>query len=225
MTGNWKSVLQFEKNKNGKDFVCGDIHGCFDDLDAELETIKFNKAIDRLFCVGDLIDRGPKSAFAVDYLESNWFYSVMGNHDNMFLMANLESPDRKDYYFEHIRNGGKWAYEKPYANHLVFHDLLLNKISRLPLIIRVDNTIITHAALPEVQNLEEIADNPAAYIDMILWYRGKYPSVKIPGINRVYVGHSIVDKPKQSGKYINIDTGAFLKYWGREGKLTVLELE
>ena len=89
----------------------------------------------------------------------------------------------------------------------------------------MDNTIITHAALPEVQSLEEIADNPAAFIDMILWYRGKYLPVKIPGINRVYVGHSIVDKPKQNGKYMNIDTGVFLKYWGQEGKLTILELE
>ena len=81
MTGHWKSILRLERNNAGKDFVCGDIHGCFDDLEMELRTIRFNKTKDRLFSVGDLIDRGPKSELAAAYMNSFWFFPLMGNHE------------------------------------------------------------------------------------------------------------------------------------------------
>ena len=221
MTGKWKSVLRLDKNNAGKDYVCGDIHGCFDDLEAELEVIRFNKTIDRLFCVGDLIDRGPKSELATQYMNSPWFYPVMGNHENMFLMANqYYNPEWKYYLGDYLRNGGGWAYkiapEKSKA--------MLDSIKKLPLIIRIEDIIITHAALPQAESLEEIEINLRKYMDTMLWFRGKYPPVKIPGINKIYVGHSIVKRPEQSGQYMNIDTGAFLKYRGKEGKLTIVEL-
>ena len=220
MTGNWKSVLLLEKNKSGYDYVCGDIHGCFTDLENELENIRFNKAFDRLFCVGDLIDRGPHSELATQYMTSPWFFTVMGNHEHMYLMANLDSPEQILYQEDHISNGGAWSYkmepEKEYN--------MLAAIDKLPLIIQVGDIIIAHASLPAVNSLEEIEKNPSEYIDTILWHRGKYLPVTIPGISMVYVGHSIKDKPVKQGKITNIDTGAFLKYWGRQGKLTIIKI-
>ena len=216
-----KYILQLEKNTAGKDFVCGDIHGCFDDLEEELIKVQFNKSADRLFCVGDLIDRGPKSELAADYLKTNWFYSVMGNHENLFLMGNqYYNPEWRYYLGDYLRNGGRWAYETLPEKSKV----LLDSIKNLPLIIRIEDTIITHAALPKTESLEEIEKNLRQYMDTLLWYRGKYPPVMIPGINTVYVGHSIVKEPKQSDKYINIDTGAFLRHRGLGGKLTLLML-
>jgi len=50
-------------NKKGRDFVCGDIHGCFDQLEEKLSQVNFDKSTDRLFCVGDLIDRGHDATF------------------------------------------------------------------------------------------------------------------------------------------------------------------
>ena len=220
MTGNWKSILRLEKNDKGRDFVCGDIHGCFDDLEAELEKIGFDKTTDRLFCVGDLIDRGPKSELAIYYMRSPWFYSIMGNHENMFLMANINFPGHNINFQNHIINGGGWAY-KMAADKF---DAMLDAIDKLPLIIQVGDVIIAHAALPSVESLEEIEKDPISYINTVIWFRGEYPPVKIEGINKVYVGHSIIRRPEQTGKYINIDTGAFLRYMARDGKLTVLEL-
>jgi len=211
--------LRLEKNTVGRDFVCGDIHGCFDDLEDELIKIRFDKTSDRLFCVGDLIDRGPRSELATKYMTSDWFFTVMGNHENMFLMANMDVPNRDMHLENHILNGGEWAYEMDSKNAKA----MLSAISKLPLVIQVGDVIIVHAALPDIESLKEIERDPVSYMDTILWVRGEYPPLDIPGISKVYVGHSIVGKPKQNGKYINIDTGAFRKHWGKEGKLTLLQ--
>src|SRR5215831_7158527 len=64
-------------------FAIGDIHGCFDTLQALLSRIRFDRRTDRLWLVGDLVNRGPRS---LDVLR--WAYglgstvtSVLGNHD------------------------------------------------------------------------------------------------------------------------------------------------
>jgi serine/threonine protein phosphatase 1 len=221
MTGEWKSVLCLEKNKSGKDFVCGDIHGCFDDLESKLNKIRFNKTFDRLFCVGDLIDRGPRSELATYYMTRHWFFSVMGNHENLFLMGHLNFPGREKYINAHIKNGGAWAYEKLDAEK---GNALLEAIDNLPLIIQVDDVIIVHAVLPAVESLTEIEKKPFIYLETALWERDHYPPVLIPGIRRVFVGHTIVNKPTQYEKYLNIDTGVYRKYKGKEGELTILEI-
>jgi len=214
---NWKSVLRFEKNKKSRDFVCGDIHGCFSYLEERLIEIGFNKNNDRLFCVGDLIDRGPESRMAIDYLEMPWFYSVLGNHEEMLILALCN----RYYQDNHIRNGGKWVYKEASSYKIK----LLKAVDKLPLIIQVGDTIIAHAALPAVNSLEDIEIDPYDYLETALWERKKIPNILIPGISRVYVGHNIVTEPTVYGITTNIDTGAFLKYWDRiDGKLTILEI-
>ena len=220
MTGNWKSVLRLHKNKIGRDFVCGDIHGCFNDLEEGLQGLGFDKTSDRLFCTGDLIDRGPRPELAAHYMTQPWFFTVMGNHEHLFFMGHLDAP-KQDYYIEwHMDNGGLWSYNINSKKA----SAIQAAIDKLPLIIQIDDVIIIHAVLPDVESLEEIENKPEIYLETILWERGTYPPVRIPGINRVYVGHSIVNEPKQYGKIINIDTGAFLKYWDREGKLTIFQI-
>jgi serine/threonine protein phosphatase 1 len=77
-------IRYFQKNKIGRDFVCGDIHGCFDELECELKNNHFNESCDRIFCVGDLIDRGPRSKDALEYYQKDWFRTVKGNHEVNF---------------------------------------------------------------------------------------------------------------------------------------------
>ena len=55
----------FSPNDVGNDYICSDIHGHFSLLEAELSLISFDKNKDRLFCVGDLIDRGDESDLAL----------------------------------------------------------------------------------------------------------------------------------------------------------------
>jgi serine/threonine protein phosphatase 1 len=54
-------IKKFELNEKGRDFVVGDIHGCFDLLSNNLKEIGFDESVDRLFSVGDLVDRGKQS--------------------------------------------------------------------------------------------------------------------------------------------------------------------
>jgi len=42
-------------------YVVGDIQGCYDPLMRLLDQVKFDPSNDKLFCVGDLVNRGPKS--------------------------------------------------------------------------------------------------------------------------------------------------------------------
>jgi serine/threonine protein phosphatase 1 len=231
MTGNWKSVLRLEKNTSGRDFACGDIHGCFDGMEKGLKGIGFDRNKDRLFCVGDLIDRGLHSEYADEYIKEPWFFSVLGNHEEMAIMAIIDTEERKKYKMNHckmnlrkinhckahhIENGGKWLYKtKDEKKRKIF-----SAIDSLPLIIQVGEAVIVHAALPAVKSLEEIEKAPFDFFDTALWHRDSYPPVLIPGIKAVYVGHTPVEKPVRDGKVINIDTGAVF----RNGRLTILEI-
>lgn len=79
-------------NVEGRDFIIGDLHGCFDELGKLLMHVKFNPNIDRVFCTGDLIDRGPKPAECLSLLKKKWFFSVLGNHEDLLLnkLKNIE---------------------------------------------------------------------------------------------------------------------------------------
>lgn len=46
-------IKHFEKNTKGKDYVVGDIHGCFSLLESRLKEINFDEKVDRLFSVGE----------------------------------------------------------------------------------------------------------------------------------------------------------------------------
>lgn len=78
-------LRKLQRNKHGRDFAIGDIHGHFSRVEQELERIGFNPACDRLICTGDLVDRGPESETAATWLKYNWFFAVMGNHDASLL--------------------------------------------------------------------------------------------------------------------------------------------
>ena len=50
-------------------YVIGDIQGCFDELHVLLAKIGYHKEFDRLYLVGDLVNRGPGS---LDVLRWAW---------------------------------------------------------------------------------------------------------------------------------------------------------
>ena len=79
-------------NRAGTDYVVGDIHGCYGLLQAALERLDFDTACDRLFCVGDLIDRGPDSRACLELVFEPWLHAVRGNHEELAAQA-LKSGD------------------------------------------------------------------------------------------------------------------------------------
>ena len=68
--------LKVPRNEQGRDFAVGDVHGCFTRLQDSLGRMGFDASRDRLFSVGDLVDRGPESEAALEWLAQPWFFAV-----------------------------------------------------------------------------------------------------------------------------------------------------
>jgi len=92
-------------------YAIGDLQGCFDPLQELLGEAGFRESSDRLWFVGDLVNRGPQSLDILRFVKSlgDRAIVVLGNHDLHLLMvaegcakahrqdtldAILEAPDR-----------------------------------------------------------------------------------------------------------------------------------
>lgn len=81
----YQIIKRLPANRHGKDYVIGDLHGCLHLLAPLLNKINFDVTKDRLFSVGDLIDRGPYSLSCLTLLNEPWFHAVQGNHELMMI--------------------------------------------------------------------------------------------------------------------------------------------
>ena len=81
-------------------YAVGDIQGCYDPLVRLLDKVNFDQSKDTLFCVGDLVNRGPKSLKTLRLLKSleNQCVTVLGNHDIHLLamMYGIRQPRASD---------------------------------------------------------------------------------------------------------------------------------
>ena len=63
--------------------LVGDVHGCFNELQALLSQADFNPQYDTLWLTGDLVARGPDSLKVLRYVRSlgDSVRLTLGNHD------------------------------------------------------------------------------------------------------------------------------------------------
>jgi bis(5'-nucleosyl)-tetraphosphatase (symmetrical) len=131
-------------------WAIGDIHGCFDTLKRLWRRIQFDWDQDRLWLVGDLVNRGPKSLQVLRWAHrrskrlGDRMVVVLGNHDLHLLAVDrginpmrsldtlqpiLEAPDRKR---------------------------LLRWLRRQPFLHRDGDLILVHAGFPPDWSLKKV---------------------------------------------------------------------
>lgn len=70
-------------------YAIGDLQGCFTPFQRLLDLIRFDPAHDKLWLVGDIVNRGPDSLALLRYVKqsSDRIVTVLGNHDLHLLMV------------------------------------------------------------------------------------------------------------------------------------------
>jgi bis(5'-nucleosyl)-tetraphosphatase (symmetrical) len=118
-------------------YVIGDIQGCYDELVDLLNLIAFNPSADEVWFVGDLVNRGPKSAEVLRLVKSlgTRARTVLGNHD-FFLLRVAEGFGKA-----HAGDTLEQVLSQPDAPEL------LTWLRQQPLAIVEDDTIMIHAGL------------------------------------------------------------------------------
>lgn len=112
-------------------YAIGDIQGCFKELLRLLDKINFDETNDRLWFVGDLVNRGPDSLETLNFIMNlgKSAITVLGNHDLHLLVIaeGLAMPKKKDTLASIITSPDKriiidWVRQQP----LMHHDKELN---------------------------------------------------------------------------------------------------
>lgn len=212
-------ISKFALNELGNDYIVGDIHGCFSLLEQELVKLNFNPETDRLFSVGDLIDRGPESIRAIEFLDKPWFHAVLGNHEQMA----IDFYEQNETIWVHLQNGGNWI-----LKCLGVLPQLVSKFKQLPLAIEITTKEglvgIIHSECPvdDWSNLEKYSEDDY-FKGLAIWSRdmikGGRPIV-IKNIHKVYHGHTVLEEIHNSGNRVYIDTGAVFP----KGKLIIIKI-
>jgi bis(5'-nucleosyl)-tetraphosphatase (symmetrical) len=123
----------------------GDIQGCLPQLDELLVALQ-PRSDDRLYCIGDLVNRGPDSLGVLRRVRELGMHAVLGNHDLhlLKLAAGTTRPSRWDRL--------RTILEAPDRAQL------LAWLAALPVMIVEDDIVILHAGLhPSWRDLQTVA--------------------------------------------------------------------
>lgn len=208
----------FEPNSIGTDYIIGDIHGCYATYLNAFEKLNFDVTKDRMFSVGDLVDRGESSLTCVlELLKLPYFHSVRGNHEQMAIdyIDLMHKFEHRNDYQTYSANGGDWFLDL----HIDLQKLIADKFRELPLVITIGDVAIMHAD-PVYSNFENVLKDLEELRgwhleqlkESIMWNR-RYvyfnADVFIENINKIFLGHTPqVAGPKTIGNMHFIDTGS-----------------
>ena len=226
-----KHILNVPANTVGRDFVVGDIHGCYYSLDKAMREVSFNKDIDRLFCLGDLVDRGPYSEAVADLLNEPWCYSVLGNHEQYCIEVHSQLVDddiKKDIRNNHITYGGEWFYCLSDERQKE----LAKRFDELPIMINLEvngkHIGLAHGDIKDwdvtSQLVKEAGDAiESSVINGVIWGRTRIRQkngIHAKGVNHIFLGHTVVRDIVSLGNVHYIDTGAVFG-----GKLSLINIK
>ena len=239
-----RAFARVERNVTaGRDFVVGDVHGEFDTLEAMLANVRFRPGRDRLFALGDLVDRGPRSADALAWMENGQIeLSVRGNHEQMLLdRIDAAESDREGRtprtahplgmahpWFARNVERSSWAKWKAMIRSMPFAATVGTRAGPIGLV---------HAT-PTSQCWEDMlaklveGDSDTIWMALTSTARARNDARRaeqegvpldgpIEGVRAVLTGHAIVDEVTTTVNVWHIDTGAGF----RNGRLTLARID
>lgn len=210
---------RFEINTKGRDLIIGDIHGCFTKVQAELDKVNFNPEVDRLFSVGDLVDRGPESKLALEWIKKPWFHAVQGNHEDMAIRWG--KPNCMMDAGNYAANGGGWNINNTPEERAEFSLAFVELPIAIELETRNGPIGIVHAECPFPRwshFVRVLTDDTIPRSDLkavkqaAMWSRSRIETKDdnmVDDVNVVVVGHTPMKNVTSLGNTIYIDTAGW----------------
>lgn len=206
----------------GRRIFVGDVHGHYDGLMRLLDVMALNSD-DQLHFVGDLIDRGPKSANVIQFVREHVYPCVMGNHEQLLLEAFPRNQVAQYALQAWLQSGGHTTVASFDTPELLIDNL--DWLRSLPTHIDLGDVWLVHAGLhPNLPLHEQTAQE-------YCWIREEFHSSPKPYFpdKLIITGHTITftlpgvapGKIAQGYGWLDIDTGA---YHPKSGWLTGFDL-
>ncbi|WP_088890387.1 metallophosphoesterase family protein [Leptolyngbya ohadii] len=200
----------------------GDVHGHYDALMRLLETIAPG-AEDQVYFVGDLIDRGPKSAQVIQFVREHGYGCVMGNHEHMLLEAFPESKVSQHLLQIWLQSGGYTTIASYATPELLMENL--QWLQSLPTHLDLGDIWLVHAGVHPHLPLD------AQTVQQFCWIREEFHGTPEPYFSDklIITGHTITftlpgvpaGAVAKGRGWLNIDTGA---YHPKSGWLTAVDM-
>lgn len=211
------AVRRLPQNHVGRDFVVGDIHGAFDMVIDAMKAVSFDRELDRLLSVGDLVDRGPQSARCAKFLQQPYVYAVSGNHEkNLLELFKDGQPDPSVLNYFVKTFSMQWICDVEPAQMQTIVELF----KKLPVAIEVPTNRglvgLVHGEVPIGMHwatfTDKLRQGDSAVMASALEGRTRINTNDqkgVLGVDRLFVGHTPQKGgAKRFGNVYAIDTGA-----------------
>ena len=128
------------------DFIVGDVQGCITSLKKLLKKINFSYDSDRLFFLGDVVNRGENNLETMKFILSHQdnFEMVLGNHDIHLIACHFDYKKiKKSDNFDDILDSN-------------LRDKIIEYLLNRSLALKLDQSILVHAGIPPIWSREDV---------------------------------------------------------------------
>lgn len=197
-----------------RQIMVGDIHGCLETFNALLDQFQLTKD-DRLYLLGDYVDRGPDSKGVIDRIielrkSGMKVVALKGNHEQMMISG--YNSETKKGWFDTADEELKESFGVPFLRDVPYS--YIDFCEQLPHHHVEKEFVLVHAGL----NFQ-FAD-PLVQEEDMLWIRNWYHNVDMDWLGDRYIIHGHSMQPMNDTKeqfsnlhqdrVLNIDCGACL---------------
>lgn len=206
---------------SSRHIVIGDVHGHYEGLQQLFALLDLQEQ-DTVYFLGDLIDRGPASAQVVEFVRTQGYLCLCGNHEQMMQFAFQSDAD--DFAMQAWLSSGGHSTLDSYRGREHQIEVDLAWMANLPTHLDLGDFWLVHAGVHPRLSLDQQS------AQQFCWIRQEFHQMQQPFFTdkTILTGHTItftfpgVDPGQlaQGVGWIDIDTGA---YHPRSGWMTALD--